>query len=129
MAERTSLKLGPGKLRHLVGRVVFALGAIDIATIVWLRLAWEHVASPGLSYPLLAISPNPLATWLQSVFVGVVLAVRGARMYSGTGKIAWELVLTLLSVILVVLSMVLFTTRDYNASLGLFLLAIALFVV
>jgi len=59
---------------HRVRLVVFAVGVMDVAMMVWMSLAWKYLVSPPLSglvnFPLLAASPNPLATWLQSVFVG-----------------------------------------------------------
>jgi hypothetical protein len=113
---------------HRVGLVVFAVGVIDVALMVWMPLAWKYlVSSPSselVSFPLLAASPNPLATWLQSVFVGVILAVRGALIYAKR-----TLVLSALSVFFTLSSMLSFTFQNYTLSLILFLLAILLFAV
>jgi len=117
-----------------VGLVVFALGVMDVALMVWMPLAWKYlVSSPPsdlVSFPLLAASPNPLATWLQSVFVGVILAVRGALIYAKRTRVATGLVSSALAVFFTLLSMLSFTYRNYrNLSLILFLLAILLFAV
>ena len=119
---------------HRVGLVVFAVGVMDVALMVWMPLAWKYlVSSPPsdlVSFPLLAASPNPLATWLQSVFVGVILAVRGALIYAKTTRVATGLVSSALAVFFTLLSMLSFTYRNYrNLSLILFLLAILLFAV
>jgi hypothetical protein len=118
---------------HRVGLVVFAVGVIDVALMVWMPLAWKYlVSSPSselVSFPLLAASPNPLATWLQSVFVGVILAVRGALIYAKRTRVASGLVLSALSVFFTLSSMLSFTFQNYTLSLILFLLAILLFAV
>jgi hypothetical protein len=118
---------------HRVGLVVFAVGVIDVALMVWMPLAWKYlVSSPSselVSFPLLAASPNPLATWLQSVFVGMILAVRGALIYAKRTRVATGLVLSALSVFFTLSSMLSFTYHDYTLSLILFLLAILLFAV
>jgi hypothetical protein len=118
---------------HRVGLVVFAVGVIDVALMVWMPLAWKYlVSSPSselVSFPLLAASPNPLATWLQSVFVGVILAVRGALIYAKRTRVATGLVLSALSVFFTLSSMLSFTYHNYTLSLILFLSAILLFAV
>ena len=119
---------------HRVGLVVFAVGVMDVALMVWMPLAWKYLASSPpsdlVSFPLLAASPNPLATWLQSVFVGVILAVRGALIYAKRTRVATGLVSSALAVFFTLLSMLSFTYRNYrNLSLILFLLAILLFAV
>jgi hypothetical protein len=118
---------------HRVGLVVFAVGVIDVALMVWMPLAWKYlVSSPSselVSFPLLAASPNPLATWLQSVLVGVILAVRGALIYAKRTRVATGLVLSALSVFFTLSSMLSFTFHNYTFSLILFLLAILLFAV
>ena len=118
---------------HRVGLVVFAVGVVDVALMVWMPLAWKYlVSSPSselVSFPLLAASPNPLATWLQSVFVGVILAVRGALIYAKRTRVATGLVLSALAVFFTLLSMLSFTYHNYYLSLILFLLAILLFAV
>lgn len=118
---------------HRVGVVVFAVGVIDVALMVWMPLAWKYlVSSPSselVSFPLLAAFPNPLATWLQSVFVGVILAVRGALIYAKRTRVATGLVLSALSVFFTLSSMLSFTFHNYTLSLILFLLAILLFAV
>jgi len=118
---------------HRVGLVVFAVGVIDVALMVWMPLAWKYlVSSPSselVSFPLLAASPNPLATWLQSVFVGMILAIRGALIYAKRTRVATGLVLSALSVFFTLSSMLSFTYHDYTLSLILFLLAILLFAV
>lgn len=118
---------------HRVGLVVFAVGVIDVALMVWMPLAWKYlVSSPSselVSFPLLAASPNPLATWLQSVLVGVILAVRGALIYAKRTRVATGLVLSALSVFFTLSSMLSFTFHNYTLSLILFLLAILLFAV
>jgi hypothetical protein len=106
---------------------------MDVALMVWMPLAWKYlVLSPRsdlASFPLLAASPNPLATWLQSVFVGVILAVRGALVYAKRTRVAVGLILSALSVFFTLSSMLSFTYHNYNLSLVLFLLAILLFAV
>jgi len=118
---------------HRVGLVVFAVGVIDVALMVWIPLAWKYlVSSPSselVSFPLLAASPNPLATWLQSVFVGMILAVRGALIYAKRTRVATGIVLSALSVFFTLSSMLSFTYHNYTLSLILFLLAILLFAV
>jgi len=118
---------------HRVGLVVFAVGVIDVALMVWMPLAWKYlVSSPSselVSFPLLAASPNPLATWLQSVLVGVILAVRGALIYAKRTRVATGLVLSALSIFFTLSSMLSFTFHNYTLSLILFLLAILLFAV
>ena len=118
---------------HRVGLVVFAVGVVDVALMVWMPLAWKYLVSAPpsdlVSFPLLAASPNPLATWLQSVFVGVILAVRGALIYAKRTRVAAGLVLSALAVFFTLLSMISFTYHNYILSLILFLLAILLFAV
>jgi len=118
---------------HKVGLVVFAVGVMDVALMVWMPLAWKYlVSSPPsdlVSFPLLAASPNPLATWLQSVFVGVILAVRGALIYAKRTRVAAGLALSALAVFFTLLSMISFTYHNYILSLILFLFAILLFAV
>ena len=116
-----------------VGFVVFAVGVMNVALMVWMPLAWKYLVSAPpsdlVSFPLLAASPNPLATWLQSVFVGVILAVRGALIYAKITRVAAGLVLSALAVFFTLLSMISFTYHNYILSLILFLLAILLFAV
>ena len=118
---------------HRVGLVVFAVGVVDVALMVWMPLAWKYlVSSPPsdlVSFPLLATSPNPLATWLQSVFVGIILAVRGALIYAKRTQVAPGLVLSALAVLFTLSSMISFTYHNYILSLILFLSAILLFAV
>lgn len=122
---------------HRVGLVVFAVGVIDVALMVWMPLVWKYlVSSPPselASFPLLAASPNPPATYLQSVFVGVILAVRGALIYAKRTRVATGLVLSALAAFFTISSMIVFTYHDNTVpvelSLVLFLLAILLFVV
>jgi hypothetical protein len=67
---------------HNVGLTVFFIGVIDVTLTLWIPLVWKYAFSPSLGlldFPLLSVSLNPLATWLQSVFVGAILVVRGAR--------------------------------------------------
>lgn len=116
-----------------VGLVVFAVGVMNVALMVWMPLAWKYLVSAPpsdlVSFPLLAASPNPLATWLQSVFVGVILAVRGALIYAKRTRVATGLVLSALSVFFTLSSMLSFTYHNYTLSLILFLSAILLFAV
>ena len=118
---------------HRVGLAVFAVGVMDVVLMVWMPMAWKYLASSPpsdlLSFPLLAASPNPLATWLQSVFVGVILAVKGSLIYAKRTRVATGLVSSALAVFLTVSSMLLFTYRNYALSLILFLLAVILFAV
>ena len=116
-----------------VGLVVFAVGVMNVALMVWMPLAWKYLVSAPpsdlVSFPLLAASPNPLATWLQSVFVGVILAVRGALIYAKRTRVAAGLALSALAVFFTLLSMISFTYHNYILSLILFLFAILLFAV
>lgn len=115
---------------HRVGLIVFTLGVIDVALLLWMPLLWKYVASPSsdiISFPLFTVSPNPLAIWLQSVFVGAILAVRGAFIYTKRTRIATGVVLSFLSVLFVLSSMLSFANQNYSLSLILFLFAILLF--
>jgi hypothetical protein len=118
---------------HRVGLAVFAVGIMDVALIVWMPMAWKYLASSPpsdlLSFPLLAASPNPLATWLQSVFVGVILTVKGALIYAKRTRVTTGLVSSALAVLFTLSSMLTFTYRNYPLSLILFLLAILSFAV
>lgn len=117
---------------HRVGLTVFAIGVIDIALTLWIPLIWNYTFSSSsglLDFPLLSASPNPLATWLQSVFVGAILVVRGAFIYTRRSKILKGLILTALSAILTLISMISFTSLDVNLSLVSFIIALVLFVV
>lgn len=111
--------------------VLFAAGVADVALMVWIPLAWTTAVSLApsqlIGFPLLAASPNPLATYLQSVFVGVILAVRGAQVYARSAPIGKGLALSALSVLFMLSSMVSFTYQDVNFSLIFLLLAVLLF--
>jgi len=117
---------------HNVGLAVFAIGVMDVALMLWIPLIWKYTFSPSsglLDFPLLSASPNPLATWLQSVFIGAILVVRGAFIYTRRPKIVKGLILTALSAILTLISMISFTSLDVNLSLASFIIALVLFVV
>ena len=117
---------------HNVGSSVFAVGVIDVALTLWIPLIWKYAFSPSsglLDFPFLSISPNPLATWLQSVFVGTILVVRGAFIYTRRSTINRSVILTALSVILTLISIISFETLDVNLSLVSFITALVLFVV
>jgi uncharacterized membrane protein len=77
---------------------------------------------------LLAASPDPAATYLQAVFVGVILVVGGARIYSDRTRVARGLMLSSLAVLFMLSAMVSFTYRSYDLSLASLLLAAAFFV-
>jgi hypothetical protein len=111
-----------------VGLTLFILGAVDILAMMVFPFVWKYLtASELVVFPLLALSPNPLATFLQSVFVGVVLAVRGGLIYAQRTPIPKGIVLTVLSVILIILAMITFTIQNYLAALLFFMLAMAFF--
>src|SRR3989304_6879892 len=118
---------------HRVGLVVFAIGVIDVALMVWIPLVWKYLASSPPSdmagFPLLASSPNPIVTYVQSVFVGVILVVRGAGIYSKRTRGATGLVLSALAVFFLLSSLLSFTSHNNDLSIVLFLLAILLFAV
>jgi len=117
---------------HKIGLTVVAIGVIDVALTLWLPLIWKYIFSPSsglLDFPLLAASPNPLATGLQSVFIGAILVVRGAFIYARRSKIVKDLILTALSAVLTLISMISFTSLDVNLSLVSFIIALVLFVV
>jgi hypothetical protein len=118
---------------HRIGLAMFLLGALDVVLaelipVVWLNLA----ASPSAeitSFPLLAASPDPAATYLQAVFVGVILAIGGARIYSQRTRATKGLLMSSLSVLFMLSAMVFFTYRSWDLSLISMLLAAAFFVI
>jgi hypothetical protein len=116
---------------HRVGLVVFLIGVLDVALTLWTPFIWKLLASSSdiSSFPLLAFSPNPLAAWLQSVFIGVIVAVRGAFIYTKTTPIMKSLLLTALSALFTLLSMIYFSSQDYTLSLVTFIIAVMLFAV
>jgi hypothetical protein len=115
-----------------VGLIVFAIGVLDVALMLWMPMTWKYLVSHSSeisSFPLFTASPNPLALWLQSVFVGVILVVGGAFIYTKRAPVFKGLVLTGLSVLFTLLSMVLFSSQDYTLSLITFVIAIVFFAV
>jgi hypothetical protein len=114
-----------------VGLIVFAVGVLDVTLMLWMPMVWKYVTSSSseISFPLFTASPNPLAMWLQSIFVGVILAVRGAFIYTKGTPIVKGLILTALSALFTLISMVSFSIQNYNPSLITFVIAILFFAV
>lgn len=115
-----------------VGLIVFAVGVLDVILLLWMPMVWKYFVSPSSAisiFPLFTASPNPLATWLQSVFIGVILVVGGAFIYTKRTPMVKGLVFTAFSVVFTIVSMVLFSNQDYTLSLITFVIAIVFFVV
>lgn len=115
-----------------VGLIVFAMGGLDMILMLCVSMIWKYLVSPSSdisNFPLFSASPNPLAMWLQSIFIGVILAVGGAFIYTKRTPIVKGLVFTTISCLFTLLSMVLFSIQDYTLSLIMFVIAIVFFVV
>jgi hypothetical protein len=117
---------------HKIGLAMFILGALDVVLAELIPALWLNLAaSPSAeitSFPLLAASPDPAATYLQAVFVGVILVVGGARIYSQRTQAAKGLLLSSLAVLFMLSAMTSFTYRSYDLSLVSLLLAVMFFV-
>ena len=114
-----------------VGLIVFAVGIIDVVLTLWIPMALKYATSSSseITFPLFTATSNPLATWLQSVFVAVILVARGAFIYTKRTSIVKGLILTALSALFTLSSMVFFSVHNYNLSLVTFVIAIVFLVV